>query len=109
MKMKTLGLGGYAALIYGSLITNAVAANSTIDVGTTGNDWLDKIATFLQLMVDFAGGPGVAMLVILSLIIGVGIWIVAPKNGALMYLLRAIIGGIGIMNVGVLYTYLKGL
>lgn len=109
MKLKKLGLGAYAGLIYGSLITNAVAADSTIDVGTTGNDWLDKVATFLQLMVDFAGGPGVAMLVIISLIVGVGIWIVAPKSGAIMYLLRAIVGGIGIMNVGVLYTYMKGL
>lgn len=102
-------LGIYAGLIYGGLVSKAMADNSTIDIGTTGNDWLDKVATFLQLLVDFAGGPGVALIVILSLIIGVAIWIVAPKSGAIMYLLRAIVGGIGIMNVGVLYAYLKGL
>lgn len=102
-------LGVYAGLIYGSLLSKAFADNSTIDVGTTGNDWLDKVATFLQLVVDFAGGPGVAMIVILSLIVGVAIWIVAPKSGAIMYLLRAIVGGIGIMNAGVLYAYMKGL
>ncbi|NWA64060.1 hypothetical protein HX773_24490 [Pantoea sp. B9002] len=104
---KKLGL--YAGLIYGGLVSNAMAADSTIDIGTTGNDFLDKVATFLQLVVDFAGGPGVAMIVILSLIIGVAIWIVAPKSGAIMYLLRAIVGGIGIMNAGVLYAYMKGL
>ncbi|MEN4536766.1 hypothetical protein [Pantoea agglomerans] len=102
-------LGAYAALVYGGLVSNAMAANSTIDVGTTGNDWLDKVATFLQLIVDFAGGPGVALIVIVSLIVGVAIWIVAPKSGAISYLLRAIVGGIGIMNVGVLYAYMKGL
>jgi len=55
------------------------------------------------------GGPGVALIVIVSLIVGVAIWIVAPKSGAISYLLRAIVGGIGIMNVGVLYAYMKGL
>lgn len=102
-------LGVYSALIYGAMISKAFADNSTIDIGTTGNGWFDKAVQFLQLVVNFAGGPGVALIVIVSLIIGVAIWIVAPKSGAIMYLLRAIVGGIGIMNVGVLYAYMKGL
>lgn len=62
-------------------ITPASAANSKIDGGITGNNsWLDKIAKCLQLIVDFAGGPGVSLMVILSLIAGIGNWLFAPKR-----------------------------
>ena len=85
--------------------------SQSIQLQNTGTTFFDSIVAFFQDFIDFAGGPGIIIVVFTSAVMAVGLWIIAPKQGsaAVAWLLRIIVGGIVILNISLLLTYLQSL
>jgi hypothetical protein len=102
---------GISLYLAGSLVAPAaMAANSTVDLGGSGSGPLQQISTFMQQIVDFAGGPGVLFIVFMSACAAVGLWVAAPKSGsaAIAWAFRVCIGAIVLLNIALLISWFKG-
>jgi len=89
---------GFFALLI-SLLTTAYA-HAGYSLGGSGSGPFAKLTEWMQDFIDFMDGPMGIGIVVISLILGVVVWIWAPKSGAVGVLVRVVIGAIVILNVG---------
>ena len=106
MKMIKRGWAYLAALCAAPA---AWASNSSIDLGGGGSEPLEAIVSFFQDVVDFAGGPGVLLIVFLSSFAAIALWVAAPKQGgaAMAWAFRVAVGGILLFNLALLLAWLQ--
>lgn len=96
-----------------SLVATAVQAGPrggvTLDAPSDGI--FGPVTKFFQSIIDYAGGAGTLFIVFMSIVVGVILWIVAPKQGsaAIAAVMRAFVGAIFLFNVGVIIAYFQGL
>lgn len=60
----------------------------------------EKMANWLTFYANFMQGPFAMALILGSLILAVCIWVLAPKEGALGFVARAITAGFVVLNAG---------
>lgn len=103
---------GWMSLVLLLLAGPALAQTSqSITLQNTGTTFFDSIVALFQDIIDFAGGPGVFFIIFISAVMAIGLWIFAPKQGsaAVTWLIRILVGGIIILNLSLLLTYLQSL
>jgi hypothetical protein len=77
----------------------------TLNIGSAGGAAGAGILTdLLQKYVDFATGPWAAAVIAGGLILGIGIWVFMPKEGPMGWIVRALVGGTVLMNLGLFLT-----
>ena len=86
------------------LLCFPVAAMAGVDIGTSGSAGFATIEKWLQSFVNFMDGPGGLAVVVISVIVAVGAWMFAPKDGMMGPILRVVVGAIVIINVGTWVT-----
>ena len=69
-------------------------------LGGSSSGPFGKLTQWMQDYVDFMDGPAALAIIVVSIIIAVCAWIWAPKSGAVGILVRVVIGGIVILNIG---------
>lgn len=84
----------------GLLFANYSFADS-YDIGTGGGSAFQTITNLLQDWVDFMTGPYGKAVVVGSIVIGVTLWAVAPREGILGFAIRGAIAGAVILNIAV--------
>lgn len=65
-----------------------------------GTGTFGKLTQWMQDYVDFMDGPAAIAMIVVSIIIAVCAWVWAPKSGAVGVLLRVVVAGIVVLNIG---------
>ena len=84
-------------------ITSALVASPAFAgyaLGGSSSGPFGKITQWMQDYIDFMDGPAALGIIVVSIIVAVCAWIWAPKSGAVGVLLRVVIGGIVMLNIG---------
>jgi len=89
----------YRILFVFAASLGASPALAGYDLGTSEGPF-SLITNWMQNFVDFMDGPAGVAMVVVSLIVGVAVWIWAPKSGAVGLIFRVVIGAIVVLNVG---------
>lgn len=85
-------------------------AQAEVDIGTAGSGPLTGLAEFFQEWVDFMAGPWAIVVLAVGLVMGIGLWIWQSKeSGAMQWIARALLGGVMIMNIGGIITWVQGM
>lgn len=88
------------AVITLMLLTHSIAmAGPTLPTG--GGSAFATGRTWLQNFIDFMTGPFGTAAIILSLVVGFAAWTMAPKEGIVGTIVRAVTSGIVIFNISV--------
>lgn len=92
------------------LTQHVFAANTTVSLDGPSSGPLAKITKLMQELVDFLGGAGILFVVFVSAVVGIGLWIIAPKAGsqAMGYIARTAVGAIVLLNIALLITWYQG-
>lgn len=85
-------------------ISASSAAWAGYDIGSPSSGPFAKLGGWLQDYVDFMDGPFAIAAVVLSIILAVVIWNFAPREGIMSNLMRAVISGIVLLNIGTWIT-----
>ncbi len=62
---------------------------------------------WLQTLLDALDGPIGIAVVVISLIAGILLWINQPRSGALAWVIRALVGGLGVFNIAIIVNSLQ--
>lgn len=86
------------------LMSSLAYAQEEVDIGTVDNEGFDLIVEWFQSFVDFMAGPAGIAVVVTSLVVAVGTWVFAPREGLLGPVLRVAVGALVILNIGTWIT-----
>ena len=90
------------------VLAGASRANAAgYDIGTTDSTAFDKIVSFLQAIVDLIDGPVATAVTVISIIVAILLWAVAPKSGGMSTVVRVCIAAIVGLNVATWIVALK--
>lgn len=89
------------------VLAAAGRANAGYDIGTTDSTAFDKIVSFLQAIVDLIDGPIATAITVISIIVAILLWAVAPKSGGMSTVVRVCIAAIVGLNVATWIVALK--
>lgn len=92
---QPMGLVAFMALM---AVSQTVLAAPTL--GSGGGAAFAPLRTWLQNFVDFMAGPFGLAVVILSVILGFAAWAMLPKEGIVGTIMRVVVAGVVIINVG---------
>ena len=96
-----------SALSYGALYLSVALSPTLVHAQyklKAGKGPFAKIVTWFQQLVDFMDGPFGEIVIVASLLLGVAVWVFAPKSGAVGLFLRGVVGGIIILNLAAWIT-----
>lgn len=110
IKNLRVKLSNLIILTYVFFTQHVLAANSTISLDGPSSGPLAKVTKLMQELVDFLGGAGILFVVFVSAVVGVGLWVIAPKAGsqAMGYIARTAVGAIVLLNLALLITWYQG-
>jgi len=76
-------------------------AEEQISIGTVdgANEGIGLLTAFIQSWVNFATGPWAVAVIAISLVVGIVVWMLMPREGWLGWVARGLIGGIILMNL----------
>lgn len=76
-------------------------AEEQISIGTVegANEGISLLTAFIQSWVNFATGPWAVAVIAISLVVGIVVWMLMPREGWLGWVARGLIGGIILMNL----------
>ncbi|MBL0319167.1 MAG: hypothetical protein IPP74_07750 [Alphaproteobacteria bacterium] len=77
--------------------TNALAG---YDIGAPSSGPFAKLGAWLQQYIDFMDGPFAVAAVVVSIILAIVIWNFSPREGIMSHVLKAVISGIVLLNIG---------
>lgn len=89
------------------VLVAASRASAGYDIGTTDSTAFDKIVSFLQAIVDLIDGPVATAITVISIIVAILLWAVAPKSGGMSTVVRVCIAAIVGLNVATWIVALK--
>ena len=81
-----------------ALIAGPVFAGYSLGGSSSGP--FGKITQWMQDYIDFMDGPAALGIIVVSIIVAVCALIWAPKSGAVGVLLRVVVGGMIMLNIG---------
>ena len=82
--------------------------NNDVTLDEPDSEFLEKIVGGMQDIIDAIGSAGVVFIVFVSAAFGIGLWVMAPKQSAAIgFILRVIVGGIGLFNLALLLSWLQ--
>ncbi len=81
------------------LFISWVDTQAAYNIGTTSQPWSQKIALWFQELVNLMEGPIGKALVFLSLLFVIAAWMWDPRNGAMGWAIRVVVGAILIINL----------
>ena len=84
-----------------SLWFTQARAEEQITIGTVkdANEGIGLLTAFIQSWVNFATGPWAVAVIAISLVVGIVVWMLMPREGWLGWVARGLIGGIILMNL----------
>lgn len=88
------------AALFLALATSAQFAAAGPSIGSGGGSNFAVLRQWLQNFVDFMAGPFGLAVVIISIVIGFATWAMLPKEGIVGVIMRVVVAGIVIINVG---------
>ena len=76
-------------------------AEEQISIGTVdgANEGIGLLTAFIQSWVNFATVPWAVAVIAISLVVGIVVWMLMPREGWLGWVARGLIGGIILMNL----------
>lgn len=108
MKSNKTLLKKWAAGVFSLWLSVGVWAD-TITLNAPSSGPFAAITKFFQSIVDFLGGAGSMFVVFLSIVAGIGLWMVMPKQAgtALGFIFRAAVGAVVLFGAGTFVTWLQ--
>lgn len=90
------------------MLLNPGLALASVSLGTSTGIF-GKVASFMQQIVDFLGGPGTLFVVFVAAVAAIALWVFEPSKGgaAIAWLFRVCIGAISLFGMGLLITWLR--